>query len=361
MADNVPVKYLKDENNNIFAPQVGIESVFVDNENGLNSTVFNREIFLFHGYTSVASPALRAFTAANITGINFEYSSSSSLVQNGAFVDNTGIDAYDAGDYEITVRFTASRLFGQYPNRDIAFGLSVDGDLTDSFVYWINQTYDRCQTSFKWILHNHKKSTPIKFKYYCDAGYQFSLGTFEMWVKRIRVGEQNYAGSPVKYLKDENNVIFSPVTSIDAVQVINNPRSGGGLSLKNITEYFPATIYSAHYKDIKFTESKGDHFYTDSVSTATIVNGVSSKFLINLDKTVTLPLPKIHINYAGWYQVTVAGRIEDGSIKNHLNGDMWVSIDHHNTDETTVYKTESICWQKYYDRRGFCRIFSFRM
>ena len=356
MATNLPVVYLTDsKTNQIIAPQCGPEAIMWDDIGGISDIIYDREIFLFHGYSNVSNPVLNQFIVQDIQDVNYQLMDDM-LQSDGSFKDtysSTYAGAYSAS-YEVTVRFIATRLMGAQSSRQIGFGLSINGDSGDNTIYWGTQVYDRFASSFKWIISDvNPSSTKLKFKYYCEAGYNFSLGIFEIWVKRLNYKEAGYSLSPVKYLTDKqnNNQKIVPVTSTDAVRYLYNSRNGTTTNITNVAHNYPAGVAIAHYNQTIFNSASTEQFWNSSAHTYNLT-GQSSNAWIDGGNSSWTPLPKIRFRHAGWYEFTISGRLEDGSIKNHYTSDMWVQLDHLNENNVAI-KTEPFYQMRYYDRRGF--------
>ena len=308
-------KYLKDEEGNVFSPIAGLNTLVDDNlNNNINQVEWQKEI-------SDSSELVFVGTISNVSSLSvqkFGYICPSSVYfdeYSGTYNSDYGYSVTYSGWYEITTRIEMPNINGS-SSIETWLGYCIDRNPFDSRrgLWKMQQWRNECtQTGVEYLDCNQS----IQFGYYLDgAATTTTISNAYMTIKRLRKGNaitedggfqiRNFGNSIVqgKYLKDEYNNVFSPITSAESCYYDSDN------SIQDIMDRKTMLVACASYDTINFPTSVVD---TNNVTYFSSVSRSSRMPDTNLAQRITKSesMPRVIVSKSGMYRIGVEARTAD--------------------------------------------------
>ena len=308
-------KYIKDEEGNVFSPIAGLNTLIDDNlNNNINQAEWQKEIansseLIFVGTISnVSSLSVQKFGYICPSSVYFdEYS--------GTYDSSYGYRVKYSGWYEITTRIEMPSINGISATFETWLGYCIDKAPADNYrgLWKMQQWRNECtQTGVEYL----KSGQSIQFEYYLDGAATTTISNGYMTIKLLRKGGnsssnnealiRNFGNSIVqgKYLKDEYNNTFSPITSAESCYFDSSR------SIQDIVDRKTMLVACASYDTINFPTSVVD---TNNVTYFSSVSRSSRMPDTNLAQRITKSesMPRVIVSKSGMYRIGVEARTAD--------------------------------------------------
>lgn len=262
------------------------------------TTFFGGQKQFFYGDATSVSMNANSFNWVLPTNIQFD-------IYNG-FVSGTGYVVPFDGLYEISVHM---QYRGNTGGKSSNFcGYCVNKVLNDGidFGVWQRQNYrlESCPTCQKYLVAGDS----IQFQYYVDGDSSRMIDYMSMTIKLVHKNNYQPASTAgktnIKFLKNENGELFSPITNIDSCLLASN---------ENIQEKYDRKtklVACATYGVCELDTSVTDTINTKYFSSYNLISHYENNRKVIMASGYGT-IPHFEIAKSGWYNVGVGCRVMD--------------------------------------------------
>lgn len=262
------------------------------------TTFFGGQKQFFYGDATSVSMNANSFNWVLPTNIQFD-------IYNG-FVSGTGYVVPFDGLYEISVHMQyrgntggkSSNFCGYCVNKVLKNGID--------FGVWQRQNYrlESCPTCQKYLVAGDS----IQFQYYVDGDSSRMIDYMSMTIKLVHKNNYQPASTAgktnIKFLKNENGELFSPITNIDSCLLASN---------ENIQEKYDRKtklVACATYGVCELDTSVTDTINTKYFSSYNLISHYENNRKVIMASGYGT-IPHFEIAKSGWYNVGVGCRVMD--------------------------------------------------
>lgn len=262
------------------------------------TTFFGGQKQFFYGDATSVSMNANSFNWVLPTNIQFD-------IYNG-FVSGTGYVVPFDGLYEISVHM---QYRGNTGGKSSNFcGYCVNKVLKDGidFGVWQRQNYrlESCPTCQKYLVAGDS----IQFQYYVDGDSSRMIDYMSMTIKLVHKNNYQPASTAgktnIKFLKNENGELFSPITNIDSCLLASNENIQEKYDRK--TKLVACATYGVCELDTSVTDTINTKYFSSYNLTSHYEN---NRKVIMASGYGTIP--HFEIVKSGWYNVGVGCRVMD--------------------------------------------------